>query len=152
MTHVGRHITTQSYFFFSKQPKHNNESTITCNDVPLEREVRPPAAPGEDQYVYDLYYMNKRDVDLRLMENLLAIEAYQDEVHFDRFRNPEEQEVYDDEDDSNDESNWRNDYPDEDPKFFENQDAEYSIGQFPIRVSPEKKFLVISPTPNNIDC
>ena len=32
--------------------------------------------------------------------------------------------VYEDEDDSNDESNWRNDYPDEDPCFFENDDAD----------------------------
>ena len=74
--------------------------------------------------------MNRRDIDLRTLDNVLNIEALADDVNFDQYRQPEELEVYDDEDDSNDEDNWRNDYPDEDPKFFENRDVDFTEGEF----------------------
>jgi hypothetical protein len=44
------------------------------------------------------------------------------------YRDDELQEYYEDEDDSNDEGNWRNDYPDEDPFIYENEGAEYCYG------------------------
>lgn len=42
----------------------------------------------------------------------------------------EDEEGYDDEDDENAENNWRNDYPDEDPMYFErlHLDDSYSSG------------------------
>lgn len=40
----------------------------------------------------------------------------------------QEDDLYEEDEDSNDEDNWRNDYPDEDPHFYENQDAEYYAG------------------------
>ena len=83
--------------------------------------------PQQDQYVYDLYYLNKRDFDFRLLEDM-KIEAFQNVSPFDWYRDAEELEVYDDEDDSNDENNWRNDYPDEDPKFFEREGSEGYFG------------------------
>jgi Transcription factor Iwr1 len=42
----------------------------------------------------------------------------------------EDEEGYDDEDDENAENNWRNDYPDTDPMYFErlHLDENYSSG------------------------
>ena len=39
-------------------------------------------AEKQEDYVYDLYYLNKRDFDFRMLENILAIEAYSNDfVH-----------------------------------------------------------------------
>ena len=78
------------------------------------------------EYVYDLYYMNNPDFDFRALENVLAIEA-RDEVEYVSDL-PQCDDIYDDEDDSNEEDNWRNDYPDEDPRFYETYDADYMYG------------------------
>lgn len=87
----------------------------------MERE-QVATTPNEDQYVYDLYYLNRLDLDFGVLENVMNIEAYHNDSEFDQYRDADNlAEVYEDEDDSNDESNWRNDYPDEDPKFFENE-------------------------------
>jgi hypothetical protein len=56
------------------------------------------------------------------------VQAYDDELIFADDRNFTNEEIYEDEDDSNDEDNWRNDYPDEDPHFYENEDAENYYG------------------------
>ena len=56
------------------------------------------------------------------------MQAYDDELIFADDRNFTNEEIYEDEDDSNDEDNWRNDYPDEDPHFYENEDAENYYG------------------------
>ncbi len=130
-------------FFLQKSPS----SAITCNGVPMQREYVEPASgaaalmaavapqPGpshhpliDSDFVYDLYYMNNRDFDFRALENVLAISAFQEDLQFEDYRDADDLEIYDDDDDSNDEGNWRNDYPDEDPLFFENQDAEYVYG------------------------
>ncbi len=64
--------------------------------------------------------MNSTDFDFRRLENVLAFES--GDVEFDFGRIAEDNDVYDDEDDSNDEDNWRNDYPDEDPGYLEEGD------------------------------
>lgn len=45
--------------------------------------------------------------------------------------------MYEDEDDENEEGNWRNDYFDEDLRFFENEDLDYvyGIGKFLFNLS-----------------
>ncbi len=74
------------------------------------------------QYVYDLYYMNNPDFDFRALEHVLAIEARDEAELVPDEAEPDE--YYEDEDDSNDEDNWRNDYPDEDPRFYDHDGAD----------------------------
>ncbi|XP_046572396.1 probable RNA polymerase II nuclear localization protein SLC7A6OS [Haliotis rubra] len=103
-------------------------SNITCNSVPMVREA--VGRQRESEYVYDLYYTNSQQLDFRQLQDFLTIQAFGDELVFADNRADEEEfvEVYDDEDDSNDEGNWRNDYPEEDPHFIENHEQEYSYG------------------------
>ena len=110
------------------QEEHRSE--ITCNGVSLVREkVSTDSKEDEENYVYDIYYVNSGRFDFRELENDLTVEAlFQDQMVYDEYRASECTEVYDDDDDSNDEDNWRNDYPDEDPRFFENEDIEYQYG------------------------
>ncbi|KAJ8303473.1 hypothetical protein KUTeg_019869 [Tegillarca granosa] len=96
-----------------------NTSGITCNSVQLVRETVP-----DDNFVYDLYYTNNPDFNLCLSEDSLSIEAFTDVQYGDGNDDDDNDGLYDDEDDSNDESNWRNDYPDEDPQFYENADLD----------------------------
>ena len=101
------------------------QETVTCNNVPMVRKKVQEHAQG---YVYDLYFTNSQDFDFRLLENILTVEALGEELQFHDYRD-EECEVYDDDEDSNEEDNWRNDYPDEDPRFIENENAEYMYGE-----------------------
>ena len=93
-----------------------------CNGVPLEKELISERG-SDDQYVYDLYYTNSRDFDFRLLENVLTVEAF----GRDAVRNTDDDDDYGDyeDEDSNDEGNWRNDYPEEDPGFIDNQGIGY---------------------------
>ncbi|XP_041375956.1 probable RNA polymerase II nuclear localization protein SLC7A6OS [Gigantopelta aegis] len=100
-------------------------SEFTCNSVPMIREVVGHSGEPDEDYVYDLYYTNSSSVDFRLFENILRIEALQEDAVVDERLDWSDDEVRDDDDDSNEENNWRNDYPNEDPHFYENVDAEY---------------------------
>lgn len=75
-----------------------------------------------------MYYTNNQEFNFKALESDLKIQLYDDELIFADDRNFTNEEIYEDEDDSNDEDNWRNDYPDEDPHFYENEDAEYHYG------------------------
>ena len=95
-----------------------------CNGVPLEKEVISER-DSDESYVYDLYYTNSRDFDFRLLENDLTVEAFGQD-----YRTAEEDELGvggggEEDEDSNDEGNWRNDYPDDDPGFIDNHDLGY---------------------------
>ena len=97
---------------------------ILCNGVPLEKEVISER-DSDESYVYDLYYTNSRDFDFRLLENDLTVEAFGQD-----YRTTEEDELGvggggEEDEDSNDEGNWRNDYPDDDPGFIDNHDLGY---------------------------
>ncbi|XP_033753973.1 probable RNA polymerase II nuclear localization protein SLC7A6OS [Pecten maximus] len=96
-----------------------SSSGITCNSVPLVREQVPQTQ--DEDYVYDLYFTNNRDFSFKLLESALTIEAFGDDLVYEDMPHQEEEHVYEEEDDSNDEDNWRNDYPDEDPHFLDNQ-------------------------------
>ncbi|KAL8589322.1 hypothetical protein ACOMHN_052325 [Nucella lapillus] len=90
-------------------------SGITLNGQPLIS--RPTFSTAESNYVYDLYYTHQSDPSytFRDIENILSIEALHNTMLTDADRMQECEEVYDDEDNSNDEDNWRNQYPDRDP-------------------------------------
>lgn len=105
-----------------------SSSQISCNSLPMEREALKLDSNHVD-YVYDLYYTNNRDFDFRLFENNLMLEAYGDEIMLGRGACEDDYVEEDDEDDENAENNWRNDYPEEDPGFINNQDVEYEYGE-----------------------
>ncbi|XP_011496487.1 PREDICTED: probable RNA polymerase II nuclear localization protein SLC7A6OS [Ceratosolen solmsi marchali] len=62
-------------------------------------------------YVYDLYYTQTEEV-LQL-ENLLSVQPVENDLVFEDYYNKENEDEGDSED-SNSESNWKNDYPDSD--------------------------------------
>jgi hypothetical protein len=104
---------------------------IMCNNVPMVRETvalptvgkssNSAATSGDDRYVYDVYYANDAQFDFRSLEKVLAVEAFSDEnaeYMYDETESDEDAAAYD-EDDENAENNWRNDYPEDDPMYFE---------------------------------
>ncbi|GFN80020.1 solute carrier family 7, member 6 opposite strand [Plakobranchus ocellatus] len=102
-------------------------SGISVNGKPMLCRKAEPELTDDSQFVYDLYYTHSSLADLDLQAALTV------EVLCGTALVPENDEdgeegrfVHEDSDDSNDENNWRNDYPDEDPHFFENEDYDYS--------------------------
>ncbi|XP_066289523.1 probable RNA polymerase II nuclear localization protein SLC7A6OS [Branchiostoma lanceolatum] len=98
-----------------KMQELSDPDAITCNSVRMIRELTlsdGPAAPQQSpQFVYDIYYSDSLD-PTHLQHIVEVTDCHQMElVHEDA--DDEGGDMYDDEDDSNDESNWRNDYPDE---------------------------------------
>ena len=87
----------------------------------MVRETIKPANESradDDGYVYDIYYMNSPKFDFRNLENILAIEALREDLVAEEQGRRDSEEEYGEDEDSNDENNWRNDYPDEDDDLF----------------------------------
>lgn len=107
-----------------KTPEKVPQSSISCNGVAMVETKTPTkelTITNEDEnphFVYDYYYVNKKQLDFRALENILAIEACSDTL-LESYRDDETGNYDDDDDDSNDEANWRNDYPDSDPDDFD---------------------------------
>uniref|UniRef100_A0A914VSY3 Probable RNA polymerase II nuclear localization protein SLC7A6OS n=1 Tax=Plectus sambesii TaxID=2011161 RepID=A0A914VSY3_9BILA len=106
-------------------------SSITCNGTPLIR-VQSTTTPADDDFVYDLYVKKKVEaadaasippeyfadlVDVRFLN------AQQELVFVDEDDEDGDESIPDDED-SNDEGNARNDYPDEEDEDEENDSDE----------------------------
>ena len=97
---------------------------ITCNGVELIREKVSPINKSrrnveldlkQNEYVYDIYYAKNVDIHLDLLyPNNFEIKSFNQNLEFDDNLLDEPDDVYEDDEDSNDEANWRNDYPDED--------------------------------------
>lgn len=62
----------------------------------------------DDNYVYDLYYVQSEN-DM-FLDDEVSVHAFEQELVHDSYRDYREAEY--DSEDSNSESNWRNDYPD----------------------------------------
>ncbi|CAF1001861.1 unnamed protein product [Brachionus calyciflorus] len=116
----------------SPEKKNKNDDdkkeTITCNGVNL---IREKCEPQETGYVYDIYYTKNSDIHLDLLyPNNYEIRSYNVYQDIDLIDDTVQKEVdpdhfYDDEDeDSNDEDNWRNDYPDEEDNIDDEDDDE----------------------------
>ncbi|XP_078688286.1 putative RNA polymerase II nuclear localization protein SLC7A6OS [Branchiostoma floridae x Branchiostoma belcheri] len=109
-----------------KMQELSDPDAITCNSVRMIREKLTlsdsPAAPQQSpEFVYDIYYSDSLD-PTHLQHIVEVTDCQQMElVHEDA--DDEGEDIYDDEDDSNDESNWRNDYPDENEES--NRDIDY---------------------------
>ncbi|XP_066205019.1 probable RNA polymerase II nuclear localization protein SLC7A6OS [Saccopteryx leptura] len=99
--------------------KTSDPEVILCNSVELIRERLTISEDGasvghreepKDDYVYDIYYLETATPGW--IENILSVQPYSQEwelVNDDQ----QPEDIYEDEDDENSESNWRNEYPDE---------------------------------------
>ncbi|XP_078345099.1 putative RNA polymerase II nuclear localization protein SLC7A6OS isoform X2 [Oculina patagonica] len=105
-------------------------NAILCNSVKMIREkLTVSEEPKTDQkksdkegYVYDFYYPSDNFGRLGDIVEVLPFDS--DLVH--ETLEGDFGEIYDDEDDSNDEGNWRNDYPDEDEQWSDSsQDRKF---------------------------
>lgn len=68
----------------------------------------------ETDYVYDLYYIEEGPVDLNAATIGMHIGPDQ-ELIYEHLVEQDQYEMYEDDSDSNDEGNWRNDYPEDEP-------------------------------------
>ncbi|XP_015809440.3 probable RNA polymerase II nuclear localization protein SLC7A6OS [Nothobranchius furzeri] len=92
---------------------------ILCNNTKMLRErlsvsgekLGTEHREQDEDYVYDLYYQEA--VTPGWIQDILSVRVYADDGELVPDLVVHEEEVYDDEDDENEESNWRNDYPDE---------------------------------------
>ncbi|KAL0273742.1 UNVERIFIED_CONTAM: hypothetical protein PYX00_006347 [Menopon gallinae] len=104
------------------------KENIAIVDVSLEKNCDLKNSDcSEDNFVYDIYSANLENDDFNniFLDNVIGIKPYTSEPIFE-YRNPEDytDEDFDpDEDDSNDENNWRNSYPDEDGSDSEEIDV-----------------------------
>ncbi|XP_048040170.1 probable RNA polymerase II nuclear localization protein SLC7A6OS [Megalobrama amblycephala] len=97
----------------------SDPETILCNSVKMIREKLSVSGDGlgtehrekEDDYVYDLYYQETAAPGW--IQDILSVRPYTQEGELVPDEVAWEEEVYEDEDDENAETNWRNDYPDE---------------------------------------
>lgn len=108
---------------------------ITCNDVPMVREDLTGSA---DEFVYDLYYSTaegaEAKLDLSFLDAYLDVKPYRNE-DLDALENYGIVEPASmlqrgflgvEDEDSNEEDNWRNDYPDTDPEdTFDREEEDY---------------------------
>ncbi|XP_059385696.1 probable RNA polymerase II nuclear localization protein SLC7A6OS [Carassius carassius] len=112
----------------------SDPETILCNSVKMIREKLSVSGAGlgtehrekEDDYVYDLYY--QETVTPGWIQDILSVRPYTQEGDLVPDEVAWEEDVYEDEDDENAETNWRNDYPDESSE--DDSDAEERYGGF----------------------
>lgn len=100
---------------FKKQSE-EVESTITCNDEPLVREK-------SGDYVYDVYISDVQ-IDCSFVDNPVSVRPCtmtQDDIY--SGDSDDCGEVHEDEDDSNDENNWRNDYPEDESSGSQSEEG-----------------------------
>ncbi|KAM4744091.1 putative RNA polymerase II nuclear localization protein SLC7A6OS [Anableps anableps] len=109
----------------------SDPEVILCNATKMLRErlgvsgekLGAEHREHEDDYVYDLYY--QETVTPGWIQDILSVRAYADEGELVPDLVVHEEEVYDDDDDENEESNWRNDYPDEDSGSDSDKEERY---------------------------
>ncbi|EDV27249.1 uncharacterized protein TRIADDRAFT_54998 [Trichoplax adhaerens] len=96
------------------------QSGITCNGVEMTIQQSEESSQSNAKYTYDLYWCRnsayRTNDEFTSLGNTIEFESFDEQLlTLDHWQQDKEyNEHYYDEDDSNDESNWRNDYPDED--------------------------------------
>lgn len=89
----------------------SEEKGMTVIDVEDSKSIaNNVSAEEDDSYVYDLYYVQTEN-DIYL-DDKVSVHPYDQELVFDNYRDNGYSEVQCESEDSNSESNWRNDYPD----------------------------------------
>lgn len=116
----------------------SGKEIITCNNVPMTREQIPTTGKTWEDWVYDLYTAedNKENsLDLSFLDSYLDVQPYSS-GELDALENygiVEPASMLErgflgiEDEDSNDEDNWRNDYPDSDPEdAFDREEPDYN--------------------------
>ncbi|CAF4897284.1 unnamed protein product [Pieris macdunnoughi] len=83
---------------------------------------QPHLICDNSKYIYDLYTSVKNEFDISMLDNLVSIENYETDLILDTYKDNGLSSSDADDDDSNDENNWRNDYPDSEPSSFDEDD------------------------------
>ncbi|XP_068752420.1 probable RNA polymerase II nuclear localization protein SLC7A6OS [Montipora capricornis] len=117
-----------------KKQQPDETRAILCNSVKMIREKltlsQEPKTqwrnPEKEGYVYDFYYPSDNYgrlgdiVEVLPFDSELVHESLMDDFG----------EIYDDDDDSNDEGNWRNDYPDEEDNLSDSSQERRFFGDY----------------------
>lgn len=82
---------------------------ITIVDI----EINIEAFADNSKYVYDLYYSNTDEIGDVTEHDLIGVYPLSDELVYGTYRDNGLMDSDNESEDSNDENNWRNDYPDE---------------------------------------
>ncbi|XP_053127168.1 probable RNA polymerase II nuclear localization protein SLC7A6OS [Hemicordylus capensis] len=112
--------------------KPDDPDVILCNAVEMIRQRLTVSGSSKEaecstkgkEYVYDIYCIETAPPGW--IENILSVQPYTQECELVDGDHISE-EIYDDDDDENNENNWRNDYPDEDEVFSEEESESGSI-------------------------
>lgn len=88
----------------------------------VESKVKTPDS-DDVMYAYDIYLAQTKDFDVSMLDNIVRIDPLEGDLIYGSYRDngrvTPSTEGDTDEDDSNDENNWRNDYPDSDSSIKE---------------------------------
>uniref|UniRef100_A0A1L8DHX0 Probable RNA polymerase II nuclear localization protein SLC7A6OS n=1 Tax=Nyssomyia neivai TaxID=330878 RepID=A0A1L8DHX0_9DIPT len=114
----------------------NNEKTVTILDIEKQiHQLNSSLTKDElniSTFVYDLYMPEfgdlETDIDHEMMAHHLSIQSFEDHVYGNGLEGHESDE--EEETDSNDESNWRNEYPDSDPDSIDERDLRKAVENF----------------------
>lgn len=114
------------------EPKSDSNEAVTCNGEALIREKNSQ----DEDFVYDIYEINGEDgesspdIDDAFFEHMASIQAFGLDAHdlMADYRDQDDDLLADSED-SNDEGNWRNDYPDEEEYAELAYDSDLSVGR-----------------------
>ncbi|XP_018334863.2 probable RNA polymerase II nuclear localization protein SLC7A6OS, partial [Agrilus planipennis] len=93
----------------------NEELHFTIYDIENEKEINNSSETNSDSYLYDLYYAHWAEFQKDVEDNeLISVYPLSDQLIYGSYRdNGINERDTDESEDSNDENNWRNDYPDE---------------------------------------
>ncbi|XP_071957806.1 probable RNA polymerase II nuclear localization protein SLC7A6OS [Antedon mediterranea] len=101
----------------------DDDDAVMCNNVKMLRE-KLTISDGDThqnkpiEYVYDLYYAESSDFDFNTEHIVLGLDPLSGQVLMNEQDDEDVGYGNDEDEDSNDENNWKNDYPDEDPDYF----------------------------------
>lgn len=113
-----RYKVVNCYRSGKPNPKNSEDvdsEAYTVFDIEYEEDIKEPSfsSVNKPQYVYDLYYTTSDDLD-DTDYNDVSIYPLSDNLVYGSYRdNGIDYDETEQSDDSNDENNWRNDYPDE---------------------------------------
>jgi hypothetical protein len=104
-------------------PPNFKPGSVTCNGVPMVKELSSGIQDDHDEvgYVYDLYLTNDPCIEEYMNGQFVSVEEGDEELDFGEYRDGAESDhenYVDDDEDSNAEDNWRNDYPDDMEEAF----------------------------------
>ncbi|KAL5477900.1 hypothetical protein EMCRGX_G024755 [Ephydatia muelleri] len=114
LNHAGDKVQIYDVILGGTPQADSGKAVITCNNAVMIREqVAPRSNPsdGGGDYVYDLYCADEASMQDISTYDWSSLTVYEPEYVHDVIESEDGEE---DDDDSNAEDNWRNDYPDED--------------------------------------